>query len=94
MKSVADIISLWGRTIDFAEAVGVEYMTAHQWIRRNRVPPEHWLALVKAAKLRGFPITEALLAEMTVAQKRRVIAEREKSRRRQRSARERQAVSA
>lgn len=88
MKTVSDIISFWGKTTDFAEAVGVEYMTAHQWIRRNRVPPEHWPALVKAAKLRGVPITEARLAEMTAAQKREVLAKRDKQRRRQRSSRE------
>lgn len=92
MKTVSEIISLWGRTADFAEAVGVKYMTAHQWTLRNRVPPEHWPALVKAAKKRGFPVTEVLLAEMTAAQKRRVLAEREKARRRQRS--DRQALSA
>lgn len=79
MKTVSDIIALWPRTADFAEECGVEYMTAHQWIRRNRVPPEHWPALVKAARRRGFPVTEALLAEMTLTQKRRVL--REKARR-------------
>lgn len=80
MKSVSDMIALWGKTADFAEACEVEYMTAHQWIRRNRVPPEHWPALVKAAKKRGLPITEALLAQMTAAQKQRVLREREKRR--------------
>ena len=88
MKNVSDIIDKWPSTADFAEDCGVEWMAAHQWRRRNRIPPEHWPALVKSAKRRGVPLTEVLLAEMTAAQKRRVLAEREKSRRRQRSGRE------
>jgi hypothetical protein len=95
MKNVSDIIALWGKTSDFADALGVEYMTAHQWIRRNRVPPEHWSGLVKAANRRGFHVTEALLAQITAAQKRKVLAEKAKREGQRRSvSRERQAVSA
>lgn len=95
MKTISDIIALWGKTNDFADAVGVEYMTAHQWIRRNRVPPEYWSALVKAANRRGFHVTEALLAQITAAQKRKVLAEKAKREGQRRSvSRSRQAVSA
>lgn len=95
MKTISDIIALWGKTSDFADALGVEYMTAHQWIRRNRVPPEHWSGLVKAANRRGFHVTEALLAQITAAQKRKVLAEKAKRERQRRFvSRERQAVSA
>jgi len=92
MKSVSDIISLWGKTADFAEACGVKYMTAHQWATRNRIPPEHWPTLIKAAKAKGLPLTAEILAEMTAAQKRAV--SRARKRQQRLGARERHAVSA
>jgi hypothetical protein len=70
MKTVSDIVELWPRTRDFADDCGVEWMTAHQWRRRNKIPPEYWAALVKGAKRRGYNVTEKLLADMFAAKKR------------------------
>ena len=81
MKTISDIIDLWGKTADFADAVGVKYMTAHQWATRNRIPPEHWPTLIKAAKAKGLPLTAEILAEMTAAQKRAVSRARKRQKR-------------
>ena len=72
MKTVSDIVELWPRTRIFADDCGVEWMTAHQWRRRNKIPPEHWAALVKSAKRRGIPVTEKLLTDIHAAKKRAV----------------------
>lgn len=96
MKSVSDIIELWGKTADFADAVGVKWMTAHMWGERNRIPPEHWPALLKAAKARGLPVTVDILVEMTAAQKRAVSrsAKRQSRQKRQRHQRARAEMAA
>lgn len=71
MKTVSDIVDLWPKQADFAADCGVKWMTVYQWRQRNKIPPEYWAALVRAAKRKGFPaITEKLLAEMTAAKKR------------------------
>lgn len=70
MKTVSDIIDKWPRTRDFALDIGVEWMTAHQWRRRGSIPPQYWGPLVKAAKRRGYPITEKTLIDMASARRR------------------------
>jgi hypothetical protein len=70
MKTVSDIIAKWPRTRDFALDCGVEWMTAHQWNRRNKIPPEYWASLVKGAKKRSLPVTEKVLADIHAARKR------------------------
>lgn len=71
MKTVADIIDLWPSQADFASDCEAKWMTAHQWRLRDRIPPEYWSALVKAAKRRGLNVSERTLIEMTAAKKRR-----------------------
>lgn len=93
MKTVIEIIERWPTQADFADDCGVKWMTAHQWRLRNRIPPEHWPALVKAATRRGIPLTEKLLAEMTAAQKRSLLEARATPRKKARKP-NRQAVSA
>jgi hypothetical protein len=64
MRTVADIIDLWPSQADFAADCGAKWMTAHQWRRRDKIPPEYWAALVRSAKRRALPVTEKLLADM------------------------------
>jgi len=83
MKTVADIIDLWPSQADFASDCDAKWMTAHQWRLRDRIPPEYWASLVKAAKKRGLPVTERTLIEMTAARKRRKLSTGKKTRQRQ-----------
>ncbi len=68
MDTVSDLAARWPTFAAFADDVGVEWATAHQWRLRNRIPPVYWPALINAAKGRGFDdVTAESLLAMTVA---------------------------
>ncbi len=53
METVEALIeSLGGRAV-VAAAAGVETNTVTYWTRRDRIPPEHWAALIALADERG-----------------------------------------
>lgn len=68
MRTVADLAARWPTFAAFADDVGVEWATAHQWRLRNRIPPVYWPALIAAAHRLGFAdVTADTLLALTVA---------------------------
>lgn len=75
VMSHAELINLWPSLSDFADDIGVPYMTAKGMRRRGSVPAGYWLAMEEAASARGIEgISVRRLAEM-VAVPRSVILE-------------------
>lgn len=63
MISHSDIIARWGSIKEFAEDIGVLYVTAQVMKHRNSIHPRHWDAVITAAAARGIPgITYELLS--------------------------------
>lgn len=52
MLSFTDVLALWPSLSALAGDIGVPYGVAKQWRMRNSIPPEHWQALIAAAKER------------------------------------------
>jgi hypothetical protein len=50
----SELINLWPSLREFADDLGVLYGTAKAMRRRGKVPAEHWLRMVEAAKERGI----------------------------------------
>lgn len=50
MKSYRDVIRAFGGPSEFAAAIGANANTARSWLHRDSVPPEWWVAVVKAAR--------------------------------------------
>lgn len=72
-RSFAQVIWLWPepRITNFASDIGVSYVTAQLMRHRDSINPDHWPAIVDAAKRRGIPnITLALLTELRAKRKR------------------------
>ncbi len=65
MESFSEIIGAWETGTQFAEDVGVPYVTAAAWRQRNSIPSERWEVVVESAAKRGYPgITLELLARI------------------------------
>ena len=60
--SAAAIIDLWESQADMARDLGVKPYQVRDWKRRGWIPPEHDIALVKAARMRNLPVTLEVLA--------------------------------
>ena len=64
----AAIIELWPTIAEFAVDVGVPYERAKMWRARNSIRAEHFEAIIKAAKARGFHgVTAETLTEAASA---------------------------
>lgn len=50
----SDLINLWPTLADFADDIGVPYMTAKGMRRRGSVPGGYWIAMECAARRRGI----------------------------------------
>lgn len=50
----SEVIGTWPSLSEFAADIGVEYGTAKAMRRRSSIPPQHWVAVVKAAEARGY----------------------------------------
>ena len=46
----AQIIRSAGKPSDIAELCGVNPMTVHSWVHRNRIPSEYWAVLAREGK--------------------------------------------
>lgn len=51
--SITDLISRWPTIGDFANAIGCGYEAARQMRYRDRIAPEHWQAVIDAARAAG-----------------------------------------
>jgi hypothetical protein len=68
MTTFASIFDAFGGPAALGRALGISTEHAVQMRRRNSIPPEHWPALVEAARRDGVAgvTTEALLAARTM----------------------------
>lgn len=69
------VIDRWPKPsiAQFAEDVGVHYVTAQLMRHRNSISPDHWPAVVEAAQLRGFDeITLDLLLRLRAERTKRL----------------------
>lgn len=61
----SDIINRWPTLTDFADDIGVPYVTAKAMRRRGSIPSCYWVRVVGAAHKRAISdITFKLLAEL------------------------------
>lgn len=76
MKTFPSIISLWPTISSLAEDLGVQYVTAQAMVRRQRIPPRYWNALVAGAQRRGFSgVTLSALADISELETSKVVSE-------------------
>ena len=54
-NTIPDLISKWPTIGAFAAAVGCGYEAARKMRDRGKIAPEHWEAVVAAAKANGVP---------------------------------------
>lgn len=72
MQTVADIFEAFGGIAALGREIDTElpHATVRSWKLRGAIPSEYWLALVGAAKERGFDwITLELLSEQAQARR-------------------------
>ncbi len=50
------VMSAWPAGREFADDVGVSLNLVNSWKHRNRIPPEHWAAVLDAAWARGIDL--------------------------------------
>lgn len=65
MKTFTDVINLWPSLSEFADDIGVKYVTAQVMRYRGSIAPTHWSLVAEAAKRRGYHgVTIERLAKM------------------------------
>lgn len=64
MDSFRDIIAVFPRRRDLADALGVELDRVHTWHRRDSIPGEMDVALVAALAERGIALSYERLAQL------------------------------
>lgn len=69
MRTVAEIMDLFGGLPAFHRFFKVPRQTCHTWRRRNRLPPSMDVLLVEEAERRKINLTYADLARMRAAEK-------------------------
>lgn len=70
IKSFRDVIELWPSIGEFAEDIGVKYVTGQLMKHRDSIDADHWVAVVEAAKRRGFKgVTYEALARIRAGEK-------------------------
>ena len=57
MKSNKQIIELWPSRQDLASDIDEKVETVRKWWQRDSIPAPSWDALIRAAKLRKYPVT-------------------------------------
>ena len=61
----SDIINQWPTLTDFADDIGVPYVTAKAMRRRGSIPSCYWVRVVSAAHMRGIAdVSYKRLAEL------------------------------
>jgi hypothetical protein len=65
MRTIADILRIWPRSIDLARELRISPPRIADWKKRNSIPAAYWRELIEAAHRRGHPeITTDLLANL------------------------------
>jgi DNA-binding transcriptional regulator YhcF (GntR family) len=64
MDSYRDLIDQWPSVKTLASDLAVKPNTASKWRQRDKIPPEHWLGLVKAARKRQIRVDESQLVRL------------------------------
>lgn len=62
MDTHCAVMERWDSPTDLANDIGMSPITVRSWKYRNKIPVEHWPAIVEAAKKRGFVVTADELA--------------------------------
>jgi hypothetical protein len=61
--SFSAIIALWPSVDLLAADLGEKPATVRKWKQRNKIPPEHWVGVVRSAQVRGYEgVTADVLA--------------------------------
>lgn len=53
--SIPDLVSRWETIGAFAGAIGCGYEAARKMRDRQSIAPEHWSAVIEAARAKGIP---------------------------------------
>lgn len=53
-QTFVDVIDLWPSRPELARDLGFTIGRVQKWADRNKIPPEHWNILIKAAGKRGY----------------------------------------
>ena len=61
MRALQDIFQIWPSLAEMARDIGKEYQTVAKWAQRNRIPPESWDRVIKAASRRRISLTPGLI---------------------------------
>ena len=70
MKQFSDVISAFGSTAVFADAVTVPYQTAAAWKNRDSIPAKYWKKIIQAAEKQKITgITEEALTKIASAKR-------------------------
>jgi len=70
LTTYRDIIAFWptanalARDIEAVTGRSIAAGTCRQWRNRDAIPPEYWIDVIAAARMRGYPITADLLARL------------------------------
>jgi hypothetical protein len=64
MRALVDIFGIWDSLGDLAREIGRKYNTVCKWQQAGRIPPEHWDAVIGAARRKNVVITTAQLARL------------------------------
>lgn len=66
MESYRDLIDQWPQPSikTLADDLSVKPNTASKWRQRDKIPPEHWLDLIRAARKRRIPVNESQLVRL------------------------------
>ena len=77
MTTFTEICQLWRSDAELANDIGEPPTAVQKWRQRNKIPSEHWLKLVRAARRRRFQgVTLASLARIAADRRDSLSAER------------------
>jgi len=77
-KHWKQVIALWPTAREFASDLNVQYSTVCSWKMRNRIPPEYWLEILAAARLRKYKVGPTDLIGLAALYERKTINHKER----------------
>jgi len=64
LSKPADVIDLWKPRSELAAAISVNVDAVHKWAQNNRIPPQYFGGIIKAAQAAGKSITASDLVRV------------------------------